>query len=125
MKMKTKQCSKCKDTKSLDAFSTDASKSNGKKSYCRECDNSHKRERLVKDYGITLAQYDIMVDQQEGVCAICGEINVNGKRLVIDHNHDTGEIRGLLCSACNLGLGHFKDSTAALKSAINYLSRRD
>lgn len=58
--------------------------------------------------------------EQGGCCAICGE--PEGKdRLVVDHDHTTGKVRGLLCRTHNVGLGHFGDSTALLQAAINYL----
>lgn len=72
----------------------------------------------IKKYG----QLQIL---QDGKCAICGKgpggMSNTKKRLVVDHNHKTGKIRGLLCGSCNIGLGHFKDNVEILKSAIKYL----
>lgn len=76
---------------------------------------------LKKSFGITLKQYDEMVENQNGVCAICGGINTNGQRLCVDHNHETNEIRALLCHNCNHLLGNAKESVIVLQSAINYL----
>lgn len=74
-------------------------------------------------YGITSEQYNQMFLQQEGCCAICGKHQSEFKRaLCVDHNHETGEIRGLLCSKCNLGLGNFKDDSEILKKAIMYVA---
>lgn len=82
------------------------------------------RERHLKyDSGITPLQYNEMLKQQGGGCAICGGVNASGKRLAVDHCHTTGKIRGLLCTACNSGLGHFHDDINNLASAIKYLSR--
>lgn len=63
-----------------------------------------------------------MVLAQGGLCAICGELP-SGKRalLFIDHDHKTGKVRGLLCGACNAGLGYFKDTTSRMTKAIEYL----
>ena len=72
-------------------------------------------------YGITQDQYDELVKRQNGLCAICS--NPPGKRaLHIDHCHDTGQIRGLLCSVCNISLGGFRDDTNLLMKAIEYLA---
>ena len=60
---------------------------------------------LKQTYGLTLEQYDEMLEQQGEVCAICGEANLDGKRLYVDHNHETGKVRGLLCLKCNNRLG--------------------
>ena len=76
--------------------------------------------RLMKSYGIGLRDYDMMLVSQEGGCLICGEAPV-GQNLVVDHDHKTGKVRGLLCSNCNLGLGHFLDRPDLLKAAANYL----
>lgn len=58
---------------------------------------------------------------QNGCCKICGNES-NNKSLAIDHDHDTGKVRGLLCLNCNVGLGHFKDSIELLEEAMRYLS---
>lgn len=66
---------------------------------------------LRNRFGITLEQYDEMFENQNGVCAICGEINIDGRRLAVDHNHETGKIRGLLCTGCNTRLGILEHKT--------------
>lgn len=71
-------------------------------------------------YGIDQDQYQIMSDNQKSACAICGIVK---ERLGIDHCHESGVIRGLLCSSCNMGLGAFKDNLELLKNAISYLER--
>lgn len=63
-----------------------------------------KNYRLKMRYGITLEEYDRLFELQHGVCAICGEIQI-GKRLAVDHDHKTGQIRGLLCYRCNIFAG--------------------
>jgi hypothetical protein len=84
-----------------------------------------KRDGIVRrQYGITLAQYDEMCAEQDGKCAICGNKDeVEGRRLAIDHCHDSGKIRGLLCGKCNRGLGLFYDNQELLKNAISYLTK--
>lgn len=80
---------------------------------------------LQRRYGITLNEFNEKLKQQNNGCAICG--SVNGKankrndRLTVDHNHATGELRGILCHKCNFGLGHFDDDIELLLKAIEYL----
>lgn len=96
------------------------------------CDTCHKLNRRRRDpqrnsrykhtYGITLDQYNVMLKSQQGRCAICRRPQKDlFKHLSIDHCHKTGNIRGLLCIPCNLGLGSFKDCPDLLRHASNYL----
>jgi hypothetical protein len=64
-----------------------------------------------------------MADIQEGVCAICGGINKDGRRLFIDHDHSTGKVRGLLCTKCNFGVGHFNDDVILLLKTVGYIEK--
>lgn len=77
---------------------------------------------LKQNYGLPVGSYDKMLAAQNGRCAICKTDKPNGKgRFHLDHCHDTGTIRGLLCSSCNLAIGHLKHSEEILQAAINYL----
>lgn len=106
--------------------------------YCRECnrirsakwrkDNPEKlregyrRQGLKKSHGITIEEYDSMSEGQDNRCAICHTDIPGGRgRFHVDHNHTTRRIRGLLCSNCNLGIGHLQDSEIILESALAYL----
>jgi hypothetical protein len=82
-----------------------------------------RRQSILKKYGLTVVEYDEMLRKQNGVCAICGGTNSDGKGLFIDHDHKTGRIRGLLCNDCNLGIGRLKDSVGILTKAIGYLTK--
>jgi hypothetical protein len=73
-------------------------------------------------YGIELEDYEALLEQQEGRCAICARFPLPDVPLNLDHDHATGKPRGLLCRRCNTGLGMFDDDTAALYAAIRYLS---
>jgi hypothetical protein len=75
---------------------------------------------LFRKLGLTVADYYVLCEGQDWRCLICGEIPVN--LLHVDHCHETNKIRGLLCGACNVGLGHFRDSPERLKNAIAYLA---
>lgn len=75
-------------------------------------------------YGITLLEYNLLLEAQNGVCAICGTDKPGRKGsnyLSVDHCHASGKVRGLLCYKCNVGLGAFKDDPASLTKAIEYL----
>jgi len=82
---------------------------------------------LRREYGIDLAEYEDMYTAQNGLCAICGigipkKDGKNGRgKFAIDHDHDTGKVRGILCAFCNFGIGNFKESVKTLESAILYL----
>lgn len=75
--------------------------------------------RREREFGITREAYAEMEAVQGGRCAICGE--VPEKSLHIDHDHKTGQVRGLLCGHCNRGLGLFRDDPDRLKAAARYL----
>ena len=79
-----------------------------------------RRYHLKHEFGITVEQYNEMFAKQTGLCAICG-LGPKSGTLVVDHNHGTGLIRGLLCHKCNVGMGHFNDDASLLGRAINYL----
>lgn len=85
---------------------------------------STRKAQMKRTYGITLDDYDKMVADRGGACDICGCVpteDTHKKSLCVDHDHETGEIRGLLCSACNAAIGLFKDDPAVLSKAIAYL----
>lgn len=77
----------------------------------------------MRTYGLALADYDAMLVAQNNLCAICrvDKPGGNSTHWHVDHNHVTGQVRGLLCGRCNLGLGYFRDDTGRLASAITYL----
>jgi hypothetical protein len=76
-------------------------------------------------YSVTLQNYNEILEIQEGVCAICGELRTTSRinRLVVDHDHESGELRGLLCHRCNCGLGYFGDNLANMRRAVAYLEQ--
>ena len=84
-----------------------------------------KKDKKVKSrYGITMDEFDVMKNNQGGVCAICNGKN-NDRDLAVDHCHTTGKVRGLLCGNCNRGIGYFKDSKILLeKKQLNILVRQ-
>jgi hypothetical protein len=78
---------------------------------------------LKKEYGISLLDYNNMLIEQQNVCDICKNKCVSGKNLAVDHDHDTGKVRGLLCCKCNRGLGNFNDNLDLLEYAVLYLKK--
>ena len=116
---------------------------------CRECNNESRRRyyhrakadpvksaqinadqrRRYKQYvyGLSQEAYDAMLKAQGGRCAICGTTEVGSKSknhqgFFVDHCHETGQVRGLLCHPCNVGLGNFHDNIGKLEAAVRYLS---
>ncbi len=97
--------------------------------YCGNCVHVIRRERsanaharaLERRYGITRQDYWDLYAFQSGVCYICRRANGATRRLTVDHDHATGEVRGLLCRPCNNILGMFRDNPAVFQRAIDYL----
>ena len=135
--MCTKQCKRCLQTKALEDYYLNKETKDGRHTHCKECakkisadrranhpeksKQSQRRAHLKYTFGITEADYEDMLYKQGGKCGICGSVS-NGKRLAIDHDHETGRVRGLLCQQCNTALGLFKDQVELLKKAIDYLT---
>jgi len=131
-----KTCSVCKQYKEADAYYTRSSTDLRLKGACQECCRARARRywsekttpdaqreaNLRKSFGIGIEDYDKLLEEQKGKCKICGSCHSTFKRrLAVDHCHDTGKIRGLLCQFCNTGLGNFKDNIELLERAKQYL----
>jgi len=135
IKVKTKICFKCKKEKEAKCFHADPRNTKtGLYSWCRVCksektaqwnkDNFDRRRNteLKRNYGIYLEDYKKMKEAQNNCCATCKRNESELKRsLMVDHCHDSGKIRGLLCDECNLSLGKIKDNIETLKNMILYL----
>jgi hypothetical protein len=88
-----------------------------------KCIARSKEYQLKSKYGITSDDRDAMLASQEFRCAICKDDAPGGHGTWhVDHCHDTGAVRGLLCTRCNMGLGQFRDNTEFLSNAIAYLN---
>jgi len=84
-------------------------------------DHAARRARdLERKYGITVAEYERLYTEQLGRCAICVDPLAEVK-VCVDHDHETGAVRGLLCNRCNQGLGYFRDSAGIMNAAVRYL----
>lgn len=82
---------------------------------------ARRRRHFMKQYGISLEEYEGLLKEQNGRCAACGDELLGRNHL--DHCHTTGIIRGILCSGCNVALGHAKDDVGRLKALIRYLNK--
>ncbi len=82
-----------------------------------------REKHLRRKYGIGVEEYEALARAQGGVCAICNEFTptVTHPTLVVDHDHETGAVRGLLCHSCNVAIGHMRESVEMLQRAIAYL----
>lgn len=88
--------------------------------------NNSKNSKLIKEYGITLEEFNKMLEDQDHKCKICNkeetrEFNGTKWKLSVDHCHVTGKIRGLLCAKCNVGLAKFEEEEQQFLNAIKYL----
>lgn len=104
---------------------------------CRECHKAqcktrwHSKSAIEKqatrasNYGLTPEQFMALYEKQNGKCAICSEAPSTKRGLHVDHCHTTGEVRGLLCHGCNVGIGALKDDAGLLRAAIAYLEGND
>jgi len=152
-KNRMKRCNKCNKLKSLQEFHKHSTAKDGLRYECKNCrkerDRIYRRTPAgraaskrsnkkqvekgnaakatlkynLKKFNLTLVDYDLLSAEQDHVCAICNNINENGRRLSVDHDHETGKVRSLLCMKCNSLLGFVKDDVKILKNAINYLKR--
>lgn len=91
-----------------------------KRQYDREHKREYKKRHRAQRYGITVEEYNKMLEEQNGVCKICG----SNEKLCIDHDHKTGEVRAILCSKCNSAIGLMNEDTNLFEKAIAYLKKK-
>lgn len=131
-------CSRCRRRKDHQEFPPDG---DGFSYYCRECTNriarknskkpstqsyrkKYMRELALKKYGLTLADFEKRIADQEGKCAICSEeLKLGTGGCGVDHDHATGRVRGILCRLCNVGVGHFRENPELFARAMKYLTQ--
>ena len=134
-------CSGCNKEKALADFGKSVLFKMGRETRCKACKNTWRAARKVpkripaadaspRDYrrrythGVSAATFLALYDAQDGKCGICSnEMDFLAKATCLDHSHNTGMIRGVLCQRCNLGIGHMKDDIKLMRSAIAYLEK--
>lgn len=130
-------CSKCGKTLGRGSFGRTYSKRgnpDGRRLECRTCTNTRLRSyydesastkkfayKLKERYGMTVEEYLSLLESQGGGCAICGTTQNHGRRLAVDHCHETGVNRGILCDECNFAVGKVKNDPAIALSLVKYL----
>ena len=114
-------CSRCKETKALNLFCKDRRRADGVRELCKHCRSNDRRITHKAN-----KNRQAILEEQNHSCAICGvHVEESATRFVMDHNHETNQVRGILCSNCNVGLGYFKDQPGRLGQAIKYLMDYD
>lgn len=141
--MLMKTCTSCHELKDESEFHINRSRPDGRHYYCKECQKKRTRAYYQKNpekillhrassgrqeayyrqwaYGLSGEDYKKLWDNQKGLCGVCKKLL---KKPVVDHCHESGRVRGLLCRTCNSGLGMLGDTVDALKAAIKYLTSR-
>ena len=109
-----RECRRCRNDRKLKYNKTHQSQQTVNMRHWRA---SHPVQALMTRYGASASQYQTFLEQQNGRCAICKE----KKKLEVDHDHATGNVRGLLCHGCNAGIGRLRDSPVLLINALAYL----
>ena len=124
-----KRCPDCREHKPLEEFPRKRNSKDGRHAYCKPCHNARgyetrqrlyggsRRYHLTRRYGISAAEVERLIAEQGGICAICRV----KPAAHVDHNHQTGQVRGILCFGCNGGLGQFQDNTEWMGRAILYV----
>ena len=130
----TKVCKTCDVCKPLLCFYKSSTGKMGRHARCKQCmrprmnkqvrdrpaaikTQAWRRKKLLRKYKLRWSEYQAMLKACHHRCTICGREAV----IVVDHDHDTGKVRGLLCNHCNVGLGFFRNSPALLRQAMHYL----
>ncbi len=138
----TKICNICREVKELDEFYKHPNGRYGRQARCISCSKAYskknlkrfrgkntkrkQKERWHKDFGMTEFDYLEMFRKQNGKCAICGVSHLELKKILsVDHCHETGKVRGLLCTDCNFGIGHLKDNPKIVELAAEYLRKHE
>lgn len=132
-----KLCTKCGEVKPLEDFCKNKAAPEGYHFWCRVCHYQSNKEwcqrnhrtskewyrrykkeyHLLRTYGLSLEEYEKMLEEQGGGCAVCGSVEA----LAVDHDHKSGEIRGIICRRCNQGIGRFEDNPVLLRKLARYL----
>ena len=125
--LQEKECSLCESVKPVSEFSKNSKYKDGYYKHCKSCHyivygrDAHFR----RTYGISLLDYKDMLEQQNYRCITCGAVHRETKqeRMVVDHCHSDGGVRGLICQKCNMALGSARDNPDILRNLADYLEK--
>lgn len=138
-----KLCSRCKNIKPESEFYKNKSKEDGYSHNCKECGKYYTKKwksenrdavkrynkknsinrNLIKRYGITLDDKRNMLNIQNNRCKICGNEFEEESSAFVDHKHENGLVRGLLCTKCNTAIGYLQDNPKIIANAMLYVSQ--
>ena len=145
-----KACTACGQVKPTTQFYKRQASKDGLQNHCKPCSNervsrkraknreymrsymktdagkaSVRKHRLKKNYGLTPEDFETLLVSQSNLCACCGTAEPKGSsnQWHVDHCHQSGKVRGLLCNACNIGIGCLGDNLEGIRNALNYLER--
>lgn len=123
-KAEVMRCNKCGRVLSSEMFIKNKRNSSGRDPTCKECHNAKlvNKKKYLRKYRMSIKDYNRLLAKQGGRCAICGVMVAD--TLHVDHCHETGRVRGLLCRNCNFGLGMFEDQYDRLIKAAKYISQK-
>lgn len=138
--LRLKVCSKCKNAKEKKEFGADRTSGDGRSCWCKACKKQYRKNDKLKNpkkyidyefkrglrrnYKMTYEHYQKMFTDQKGSCHICERHQrLLTRSLAVDHDHESGAIRGLLCDNCNPGIGYFKHNEELLIKAAEYLRK--
>jgi hypothetical protein len=138
-----KICRTCNETKELTEFHKAKVNVDGLENRCKPCKQAYQthpdrraararrawKYNIKVKYGMVPEDYHKLVEEQGNKCGACGDtweelVNHVFERWCVDHNHNTGEVRGLLCNGCNAALGHAQDNPIRLRAQARYLEER-
>ena len=134
-----KECSTCGAIKPLDKYPKNKQCKSGRSGKCKDCVSkykaqwreanpaSHRAHHLRTKYGLSIEGFNQLLEIQNYTCLLCDHKHVENcqkNALRVDHNHRTGEVRGLLCKECNSGMGLLGDNPERLRAAARYLESR-
>ncbi len=114
-----KTCNRCFKSKPTGMFYKRAVLKGGHMLHCKECSESD--QRLIR-YRLDDKAYEALLQSQDYSCGVCTKPLSDVKKIAIDHCHETGDIRGILCSPCNVAIGMLGDNISGLQKAIKYLN---
>jgi len=146
----TKRCTKCGEDKPISEFYKRSASKDGLQNHCKPCSNERiarkrvnnreymrsymkskagkaavRKHRLKKNYNLTPVEFQELLIAQNFCCASCGTTEPKGSsnQWHVDHCHDTGKVRGLLCILCNIGIGCLGDNLQGVRNALLYLEK--